>query len=816
MQVKSIGLHLFLYNVLNKLTLIGNIKEKCVFCNYADLNFGQKNETNVNSKSRSYSVVIVQYMNVKRGIEMKNLKINTLKSVILSFFVLCLLTTIACAQESDVLQLYNRDEKVQLSKPLIHKNDDYYIFADDLSKINIKYKFEENADGFKFYLFSQDAFGTENTLRIDASEEDLYRWDESVGGMVSLSSYNFSNVMTSKKSAVLNNTGMQINSLNIGDFQSVIIEDGDYYISLKAISAAISYEYSVNDNMIKLWVTNSSHYVVNGEISLPEGEIASENGVDVKVLVSNGDGNLTDNCTFKKVCIPQGTDKTYYFIETDIVDSSYWMMYEFDGNYKTVNEFINAKSGSKLDITTVQTEKIPFDINVSMPHGLEAADDIYASVIFKWCSMYKNDEPIIKKGEKSGNVTINIDKSFAGKVAFAEISGDDRIFDYGYYGYGDLRLLEENARIVSAANGRISTEFIGSRRISGKVIPEEETDGYKVRIFGHTDSQEKIYLSQAVGEDYNFSIKVPETIPEYTLSVAYKPGAYCGYVSDGVSSYSRKYHIFENVCDYMNIQLKYEPFLPDLPIDMKAYANTCWVEVKNISDANTGKFTLYCAHYRDGRLIDLRSIPIDNLEPYSDDYTSYSFEKPKEFYKTEDMKIFAWSGNIKPFSASITKKVNEPYYPDDTEFTDVDLKSEYYEAIKSVYLCGVMLGYEDGRFCPGGYIMRSEAAAMFCRLLGYWDGGYEFSCDDVSKTDWESSYVGICVNEKIFDLEDNKFRPDENITVAETCEVLKNILGGQNVSAELFININMENQGRDITRAEFAQMLYNYKNYVNK
>ena len=65
-------------------------------------------------------------------------------------------------------------------------------------------------------------------------------------------------------------------------------------------------------------------------------------------------------------------------------------------------------------------------------------------------------------------------------------------------------------------------------------------------------------------------------------------------------------------------------------------------------------------------------------------------------------------------------------------------------------------------------------------------------------------------------MEDNKFRHGENITVAETYEVLKNILGGQNVSAELFVNINMENQERDITRAEFAQMLYNYKNYVNK
>ena len=54
---------------------------------------------------------------------MKNLKPLIIKVVILSFFVLCLLTTLVCAQENNELQLYNRNEKVQLSKALIRKND---------------------------------------------------------------------------------------------------------------------------------------------------------------------------------------------------------------------------------------------------------------------------------------------------------------------------------------------------------------------------------------------------------------------------------------------------------------------------------------------------------------------------------------------------------------------------------------------------------------------------------------------------------------------------------------------------------------------
>ena len=742
---------------------------------------------------------------------MRNLKAVIIKTIILSFFVLCLLTCLVSAQENNEMQLYNRNEKVQLSKALIHKIDDYYISVDDLSKINIQYKFEEDDEGFNFSLFSQNVFGTEHTLLIDARADELYKWDDTTGDFVSIPFYWFSNSMISKESSV--------NPVNIGDFQSVVIEEGVYYISLKAISIAISHEYSVSDNIIKLWITDSSHHVVSGEISLPDGEIATENEINVNVLLLNADADLTENYSFKQVCISKGENKTSYFIETDISDYYNWLMFEFDGNYKTINELKNVEYGSKLNIMTSYTEKLSLDIDVSMPSGIVAEDDVYANIIFDQCAVYKSDEPIIHKGERTGVVTLDIDKDFVGKVAFSKISGDSRLFDYGYYGYGDLKLLSDNAKIASANDSKISATLMQCYQISGQVIPVDINSGYKVRIFGVTDSQEKIYLSKDAGENFNFSIKIPTLIPKYTLSVAYKPGVYCGYISDGVSNYSGKYHTFENICDYSDIKLKYELFLPDLPIDINVNAKTGWVELKNISDDILRNFTLYCAHYRENRLIYLSSVFVDNLAPYNNDYESYKMEYPTEFYKADELRFFVWSNNLKPLCHLVAKIVNEPYYPEDMEFTDVELESKYYAAIKNMYLSGVTLAYEDGTFHPENYVMRNEASAMFCRLLGYWCNTYKFSCDDVPRENWESGYVGICVNEKIFELDENKFRPYENITVAETHEAIQNILEGQNSQIELtdlFTNIDLKNLERYITRAEFAQMLYNYQNCVNK
>ena len=93
---------------------------------------------------------------------------------------------------------------------------------------------------------------------------------------------------------------------------------------------------------------------------------------------------------------------------------------------------------------------------------------------------------------------------------------------------------------------------------------------------------------------------------------------------------------------------------------------------------------------------------------------------------------------------------------------------------------------------------------------------YKFECSDVPLDHWAKSYVGICINEGVFELEDNKFRPDDYITVEESIIATLKMMGvySENymeVAREYGVlkNINTDNVNRIITRAEMAQLLYN-------
>lgn len=746
-------------------------------------------------------------------------KVFIMKIIAFSLFILCLSVISVCAQTEDEIQLYNRNEKVLLSKPLICSSDDYFISVDDLSKINIQYKFTENEDGFEFKLYSKDYFGTENTLEIEVILDELNIWDANTGGFVSVPFYSYKNTMQSKKSIHIELSGMQLITIDMGEFDSVYItEENDYYISLYAIKTAISYEYTVKDNGIYLWITDSNHHVINGEISLPDGETAQEEGVDVDILVLNPNKELTGEYSLKTVHIPHNEKRVYYFIETDIPDKYNGVMFEFEGDYKTVNKYVSTNVGGWLEVETSPTEKTDFNVNVRMPNLLKAEEDIYAMVIFENCAVCKTNEPIIKKGETRGKVTLSIDKEFVGKVAFSEISGDNRIFDYGYFGYIQLALLSDKASFVHADNGGITARLMQCYEISGQVVPADINSGYKVKVFGVTDIEEEICLYDEIGGDFTFSIKVPSSVPEYTLSVAYKPGVYCGYIADGVSDYSSEYYVFENKRNYTEVKLKYEQYLPDLPVSIEVNARLGYVDIKNISDDVITDITLYCAHYRKDELIYVSSVFVDTLMAY-DDYKTYKFEYPAEFYKTDEVRFFVWDNKMKPLCLLLSKKVNEPEYAEDREFEDVGLSHQYYIAIKAMYCSGIMLSYSDDTFHPDDNMMRGQAAMKLCKMMGFWCEKYKFSCDDIPKSNWASSFVGICVNENIFELQDNKFRPMDNITIYEVYEAVQNLAKRDNIEItrqDILINIDGENMERDITRGEFAQMMYNYKVFTGQ
>lgn len=151
-------------------------------------------------------------------------------------------------------------------------------------------------------------------------------------------------------------------------------------------------------------------------------------------------------------------------------------------------------------------------------------------------------------------------------------------------------------------------------------------------------------------------------------------------------------------------------------------------------------------------------------------------------------------------------------------FSDVEYASVYREAIFSMYYNGVVMGYEDGTFRPTNTLMRSEASAIFCRVMGYSYSGFSFSCSDVATTYWAKSWIGICVNEGFFKLENDSFRPEECITVEEAVEAALNMVGEPYENSietanqiGLMTHINNENTSRSITRAELMQLLYNAK-----
>ncbi len=113
-----------------------------------------------------------------------------------------------------------------------------------------------------------------------------------------------------------------------------------------------------------------------------------------------------------------------------------------------------------------------------------------------------------------------------------------------------------------------------------------------------------------------------------------------------------------------------------------------------------------------------------------------------------------------------------------SEYADIPNTHPYILAITNVSNKGIMVGYEDGTFMPDRCMMRSEFTALITRM----DGedvrqSQTFSCLDVPQDHWASGCIEYCINKGIMQLENNEFRPDNEITIGETIDALMNYLG---------------------------------------
>lgn len=133
----------------------------------------------------------------------------------------------------------------------------------------------------------------------------------------------------------------------------------------------------------------------------------------------------------------------------------------------------------------------------------------------------------------------------------------------------------------------------------------------------------------------------------------------------------------------------------------------------------------------------------------------------------------------------------------------------------------IMTGYENNTFRPDATITRGEFAAVICRMMGYNPAKNTTFTD--TKTHWSSKYVNACVEADIIHgIGDNKFAPDNCITLEQAVKILTSAYGYADGNAQypdgfmaaahkynLFDNVTSSRLGTDVKRIDVAVMIYN-------
>lgn len=163
-----------------------------------------------------------------------------------------------------------------------------------------------------------------------------------------------------------------------------------------------------------------------------------------------------------------------------------------------------------------------------------------------------------------------------------------------------------------------------------------------------------------------------------------------------------------------------------------------------------------------------------------------------------------------------------------TSFRDVK-GTKYEVAVKELSDLGVINGVENGIFKPDGKVTRAQLSKML--VLAYdlkGSGNVKFS--DYDEKNWAADYIKTAVkNNVVAGYGDNTFRPENNVTYAETITMLlraakletKEMKAGKWPDAyiskaeemNVFENVSNHNNSSKATRGDVALMIYNLMNY---
>lgn len=112
------------------------------------------------------------------------------------------------------------------------------------------------------------------------------------------------------------------------------------------------------------------------------------------------------------------------------------------------------------------------------------------------------------------------------------------------------------------------------------------------------------------------------------------------------------------------------------------------------------------------------------------------------------------------------------------DYSDVSSDDACYKAVSRLRDFNIMSGYEDGTFKPDSDVTRAETARLLCSVMnqeGYHADTYFI---DVPETHWAAKYISyIKEMGTISGYEDGTFRPESNITYNEFLKMVLSIVG---------------------------------------
>ncbi len=105
-------------------------------------------------------------------------------------------------------------------------------------------------------------------------------------------------------------------------------------------------------------------------------------------------------------------------------------------------------------------------------------------------------------------------------------------------------------------------------------------------------------------------------------------------------------------------------------------------------------------------------------------------------------------------------------------FSDVPGSAYCYDAVTILSEAGILKGYSDGTFRPGGTITRAEMAAVICRLARLDTQSTTVPFQDVSPSDWAAKYIAAAYQAGSIRGSGGRFRPNDPVSYPEAVKMI--------------------------------------------